>query len=115
MQLYAPLDGSLTWQDARQLAQHLAERLERTDPTVVSRMDTRLRKGKVLLDWSQNHGGKTTVSPYSLRGRAVPSVATPLSWDEVEDAADVTALQFAPDEVLARVAQRGDLLDAATP
>jgi bifunctional non-homologous end joining protein LigD len=113
MQLYAPLDGSLTWQDARQLAQHLAERLERTDPTVVSRMDTRLRK--VLLDWSQNHGGKTTVSPYSLRGRAVPSVATPLSWDEVEDAADVTALQFAPDEVLARVAQRGDLLDAATP
>jgi bifunctional non-homologous end joining protein LigD len=113
MQLYAPLDGSLTWQQARELAQHLAARLERADPTVISRMDTRLRRGKVLLDWSQNHGGKTTISPYSLRGRVVPSVATPLSWDEVEVAADPAALQFAPDDVLARVAQQGDLLATA--
>jgi bifunctional non-homologous end joining protein LigD len=110
MQLYARLDGSLTWQQARELAQHLAERLERRDARVVSRMDTRLRHGKVLLDWSQNHGGKTTISPYSLRGRALPSVSTPLSWEEVEAADDAAALQFGPDEVLARVAQRGDLL-----
>jgi bifunctional non-homologous end joining protein LigD len=110
LQLYAPLDGSLSWQQTRALAQALAERLERTDPRVLSRMDTRLRRGKVLLDWSQNHGGKTTISPYSLRGRPVPSVATPVSWAEVEGADDAQALRFGPDQVLARVAASGDLL-----
>jgi bifunctional non-homologous end joining protein LigD len=110
MQLYAPLDGTLTWQQTKELAQQLAERLERTDATVVSRMDTRLRHGKVLLDWSQNHGGKTTIAPYSLRGRAVPSVATPLTWHEVEHADDAAALQFGPTQVLSRVAEHGDLL-----
>jgi bifunctional non-homologous end joining protein LigD len=112
MQLYAPLDGSLTWQDARALAQAAAERLERTEPRVVSRMDTRLRRGKVFLDWSQNHGAKTTISPYSLRGRPQPRVATPLSWVEVEAAEHAEALQFSPADVLARVARNGDLLTA---
>ena len=30
------------------------------------------RSGKVFLDWSQNSGSKTTISPYSLRGREQP-------------------------------------------
>ena len=113
MQLYAPLDGSLDWRQARSVAQALAERLERRDPgLVVSRMDTAARRGKVFVDWSQNHGGKTTISPYSLRGRAEPSVATPLTWDEVAQASHASALRFGPDDVLARVAAAGDLLDA---
>ena len=33
------------------------------------------RSGKVFLDWSQNSGSKTTISPYSLRGRERPTVA----------------------------------------
>jgi bifunctional non-homologous end joining protein LigD len=69
------------------------------------------RSGKVFLDWSQNAGSKTTVSPYSLRGRERPTVATPVSWDEVaEGAEDPLGLgQFGHDEVLARVAELGDL------
>ena len=110
LQLYAPLDGSMTWHEVRALAQTWAERLERVTGVVVSRMDTRLRRGKVLLDWSQNHAGKTTISPYSLRGREHPSVATPLTWAEVEDAGDPRALRFGPAEVLARVRDGGDLL-----
>lgn len=110
LQLYARLDGSMTWQEARELAQAWAEQLERTTDVVVSRMDTRLRRGKVLLDWSQNHAGKTTISPYSLRGRERPSVATPLTWAEVEDATDPSALRFGPADVSARVRDQGDLL-----
>jgi bifunctional non-homologous end joining protein LigD len=69
------------------------------------------RTGKVFFDWSQNSGSKTTVAPYSLRGRERPTVATPLTWDEVEEgASDEFALdQFRYDEVLARVAEKGDL------
>jgi bifunctional non-homologous end joining protein LigD len=115
LQLYADLDGSLDWQQTRALAQALAERLEREHPLVVSRMDTSLRRGRVFIDWSQNHGGKTTISPYSLRGRPLPTVATPLTWDEVEGADDAQALRFTPADVLERVAGHGDLLAGAGP
>jgi len=111
MQLYAHLDGSLTWHDTRRLAQQLAEKLEREHGgLVLSSMDTKARRGKVFVDWSQNHGGKTTISPYSMRGLSTPSVAAPLAWDEVAQAADASALRFSPQDLLARVAERGDLL-----
>lgn len=111
MQLYASLDASMTWQDTRILARQLAEKLEREHPRLVlSSMDTKARRGKVFIDWSQNHGGKTTISPYSLRGLPVALAATPLSWDEVSEATDAAALRFSPQDLLARVAERGDLL-----
>ena len=50
---------------------------------LVAKMAKSLRGGKVLLDWSQNNPAKTTICPYSLRGRAQPWVAAPRSWDEV--------------------------------
>ena len=67
-----------------------------------------LRKGKVLIDWSQNDEHKTTVSVYSLRARERPTVSTPLSWDEVEGA-DPAALVFEAADVLERVEEHGDL------
>ena len=72
------------------------------------------RSGKVFLDWSQNAGSKTTISPYSLRGRELPTVAAPLTWDEVEAGAeDPLALeQLRFEEVLERVAEHGDLFAA---
>jgi bifunctional non-homologous end joining protein LigD len=65
----------------------------------------------VFLDWSQNSGSKTTISPYSLRGRERPWVATPVTWDEVvAGAEDEDALgQFRYDAVLERVEEHGDL------
>jgi len=70
------------------------------------------RSGKVFLDWSQNAGSKTTLSPYSLRGRDQPYVAAPLSWDEVEAGAEdpVELVQLRFQEVLERVSDDGDLL-----
>jgi bifunctional non-homologous end joining protein LigD len=69
------------------------------------------RSGKVFLDWSQNAGSKTTISPYSLRGKERPYVATPVSWAEVEAGADdpMGLDQFRFDAVLERVADLGDL------
>ena len=111
MQLYAPLDGSLTWSDARRLAQQIAEKLSAEHPRLVlADMSTKARRGKVFIDWSQNHAAKTTISPYSLRGLAVPRVATPLTWDEVETAEHPSDLRFGPQDVLARVASHGDVL-----
>jgi bifunctional non-homologous end joining protein LigD len=70
------------------------------------------RAGKVFVDWSQNDRHKTTVCVYSLRANPEPSVSTPISWDEVEalaEADDGDALKFEPADVIARVAEHGDL------
>ena len=101
----APRDFRLTAEQASGLAKDLAERLEREQPgLVVSRMTKSLRTGKVLIDWSQNHPAKTTITPYSLRGRDVPHVAAPRWWDEVGPGLQ----QLTPDEVAGRLADRGD-------
>ncbi|OXM59796.1 hypothetical protein CF165_45905 [Amycolatopsis vastitatis] len=39
--------------------------------------------------WSQNNPAKTTIAPYSLRGRDHPTASTPVTWDEVENCAHV--------------------------
>ena len=98
----------------RDYAKEIAEELEKAKPKlVVSQMTKARRGGKVFLDWSQNTGAKTTISPYSLRGRELPMVAAPRTWDEVEAGADdplaLEHLRF--EEVLERVQDDGDLFD----
>src|SRR5690625_2573521 len=108
--LYAPLDGSSTSQEVSDVAHELARSLEADHPDlIVSAMKKKLRKNKVFIDWSQNSASKTTVAPYSLRGRFTPTVATPRTWDELADPASVEHLRF--EEVLERVEDLGDLLE----
>jgi bifunctional non-homologous end joining protein LigD len=73
-------------------------------------MTKSLRTGKVLIDWSQNNGSKTTVAPYSLRARPFPTVSTPVTWAEVEACGRPQDLFFTADQVPDRVAEHGDLL-----
>jgi len=111
LQLYARIaDRGLTAEQASALAKSFAERLERELPRlVVSRMTKSLRTGKVLIDWSQNNGAKTTIAPYSLRAREHPTVSTPVSWDEVAACHVPEDLFFTAHDVLARVEEDGDL------
>lgn len=82
--LYAGLDGTRKWEQVSAFAHELARSLEADHPDlVVSDMKKTLRNGKVLVDWSQNSGNKTTIVPYSLRGRAHPMVAAPRTWREL--------------------------------
>jgi DNA ligase D-like protein (predicted ligase)/DNA ligase D-like protein (predicted 3'-phosphoesterase) len=76
---------------------------------VTATMTRSLRDGKVFLDWSQNSSAKTTIAPYSMRGRDQPTVAAPRTWDEMGDP-DLRHLRF--DEVLERAERDGDLFAA---
>jgi bifunctional non-homologous end joining protein LigD len=110
MQLYARWPGEADTDDSAAYAHGLAERLEKQLPDlVVSRMTKTLRPGKVLVDWSQNNPAKTTIAPYSLRGRELPTVSAPVTWDEVRGCEDAADLVFLPADVLSRVAEDGDL------
>jgi bifunctional non-homologous end joining protein LigD len=112
LQLYAPLSGR-TAEQASELALGYARRFERELPRlVVSRMTKSARPGKVLIDWSQNNGSKTTIAPYSLRARDLPTVSTPVTWDEVAACGSVADLTFTAPDVLARVEAHGDLFAA---
>ena len=110
LQVYAaiaptPSDTVNAW------AHELAKQVEREQPDlVVSRMTKSLRPGKVLVDWSQNNGAKTTVTVYSLRARPTATVSTPVTWDEVAEAAEGAPLSFTQADVLARI-EDGDLFE----
>jgi bifunctional non-homologous end joining protein LigD len=110
LQLYLPLNSPCTHEQAGSFALAVAQLLERDDPKgVTSTMAKAVRPGKIFVDWSQNTRHKTTIAPYSLRARPHPTVSTPLTWDEVAAGAGGEAPSFEAHEVLARVAQHGDL------
>lgn len=93
MQLYAEVrpdrgPGEETSDEVRDRVRALAEALAKEHgKQVTAVMSKSKRPGKVFLDWSQNSGSKTTITPWSLRGRDEPTVACPRGWDEVEAAA----------------------------
>ncbi|OBJ82550.1 ATP-dependent DNA ligase [Mycobacterium asiaticum] len=113
LHLYAPLDEPVSSRGATVLAKRVAQQLEKAMPKLVtSVMAKNVRAGKIFLDWSQNNGAKTTIAPYSLRGREHPTVAAPRTWEELDDRG-LRQLRF--DEVLARVARDGDLIAPLDP
>jgi bifunctional non-homologous end joining protein LigD len=114
LHLSVPILGSgATDDEAKRFALALGQLLESRDPDhVLVDMTRSKRPGKVFIDWSQNDRHKTTVCVYSLRLRDRPTVSTPLAWSEVEaalDARDDDSLTFEAGDVLARVAEHGDL------
>ena len=106
--VYGSLDGSLTSDAATELVRELAYEIEGTHSDMVTAtMSKSERAGKVFLDWSQNRASKSTVAPYSLRGRLRPWVACPRTWDELE-ASDLAQVEH--HEASELVARRGDPL-----
>jgi bifunctional non-homologous end joining protein LigD len=122
LQVYAPLNNAkVTYEGddngggTKPLARAIAQLLEKQTPDlVVSKMKKVERKGKVFVDWSQNHRRKTTIAVYSLRARDQPTVSTPVTWEEVERAVkkeDANSLVFEAKDVLKRIEKQGDLFE----
>jgi bifunctional non-homologous end joining protein LigD len=89
LQVYVPLNDRDSYEKTKPFAKAIAQLLEKQTPDrVVSKMKKVEREGKVFVDWSQNHERKTTIAVYSLRAREHPTASTPVTWDEVEAAAD---------------------------
>jgi bifunctional non-homologous end joining protein LigD len=117
LQVYVPLEEPGTYDDTKPMAKAIAELLERDRPdAVVSRMKRSLRAGKVLVDWSQNTEHKSMVCAYSVRAKERPTVSTPITWEELEEAlhaGDPDRLVFEMGDVIERTAARGDLFERA--
>jgi bifunctional non-homologous end joining protein LigD len=110
MQLYLPVTVSSPDRTSA-FAKAMAEELAAETPgRVTAVMAKARRRGKVFVDWSQNNPHKTTIASYSLRGRARPTVATPVTWDEVAAAREPADLTFTFADLPARIAEHGDLM-----
>jgi bifunctional non-homologous end joining protein LigD len=115
LQVYVPLNTSVTYDQTKDLSRALAQYLEHEHSNLVtSNMSKAVRKAKVFVDWSQNDEHKTTICVYSLRAREEPTVSTPVTWNEVENCLkkkNAELLRFRSDQVLARVEKLGDLFE----
>ncbi|MEA3136998.1 MAG: bifunctional non-ous end joining protein LigD [Thermoplasmata archaeon] len=115
VQMHVPVNTPCTYEDTKRVSKGLAFELAKEFPKeVTALMRKELREGKVFIDWSQNDEHKTTVCVYSMRGTPTPSIAAPLTWDELTDAVlseDIKRLRFTPEKVLARVKKMGDLFE----
>jgi bifunctional non-homologous end joining protein LigD len=113
LQVYAAVGPRTTWDTLRDRAHGIARKLESEHgDLVVSNMRKSLRRGRVLIDWSQNHSAKTTVAVYSVRAMPTPTVSTPVTSAEVHKCAtarDPLLLRFETEDVLRRVDTHGDL------
>jgi len=114
LQVYVPLNHpSARFDHTKEVARQLADALAADFPKdIVANMRKDLRKGKVLIDWSQNDDHKTTVCAYSLRATPQPGVSTPVQWTEVETVVKrkkPEALRFSPADIPPRLKKHGDL------
>src|SRR5437660_3972217 len=112
LQVYVPLNTSVTFDQTKDLSRALARHLEGEHGNLVtSNMSKSVRKGKVFVDWSQNDEHKTTICVYSLRAREEPTVSTPVTWDEVANCLKkkkADPLKFVPAKLIPHVENKAN-------
>ncbi len=109
IQLYAALQPCRS-KDAWAYVKRLNATMAKAYPDFfIATMSVAQRAGRIYVDYNQNLAGRNTIAPYSMRGRAVPAVATPVTWDELGGVRGPDDLRFSPEQVLERVAEQGDL------
>ncbi len=114
LHLSVPLNTDVTYETTQPFARAIAELVTQQMPDqVVLAMAKTLRRGKVLIDWSQNSDFKTTVCVYAMRAKeSGPYISLPVTWEELKRAikrGDEKALFFTPDAAVKRVKRAGDL------
>jgi bifunctional non-homologous end joining protein LigD len=87
LHVHVPLDATAGFDTARGFALEVAGVLAARNPGVATTEQRRDKRGDLIyLDVMRNAYAQLAVAPYSVRARPGAPVATPLSWDELDDA-----------------------------
>lgn len=80
-----PLDRDWGFDEVRDFADDLSLLLVRRYPEKLTLEQRKKNRGeRIFMDTYRNSYGATSVAPYSVRALPEESVATPLTWDEVQ-------------------------------
>jgi bifunctional non-homologous end joining protein LigD len=113
LHVHVPLGAPQDHEATKGFAKFVSRALSESRPdAVVGDVQRSRRVGKVYVDWLQNDATRQTVAAYSLRGLPWPTVATPVTWEEVDAAGstgDERHLRFLALDVVERIEREGDL------
>jgi len=109
MHVLVPVERRYTYAQTREFCEIVAGAIARTHRGLATTEWSKAKRRGVLIDANQNGEGKTIASVYSVRPRAGAPVSAPLSWDELDDSLDATALTM--DVMLERIRKHGDLFE----
>jgi bifunctional non-homologous end joining protein LigD len=88
LHVVVPLDRRAGFDTVRDFAHKAARVLAARHPDVLTAEQRKGKRGnRVYLDMGRNAYAQTAVASYAVRARPGATVATPLHWDEVADAA----------------------------
>jgi len=86
LHVQVPLDATADFDTARQFALDVGALLAARNPGLATTEQRKDKRGDlVYLDAMRNAYAQLAVAPYSVRARPGAPVATPLSWDELDD------------------------------
>ena len=87
LHVHVPLKATAGFDAARGFALEVARLLAARNPHLATTEQRKDNRGSLLyLDVMRNAYAQLAVAPYSVRARPGAPVATPLSWDELDDA-----------------------------
>jgi bifunctional non-homologous end joining protein LigD len=112
LQIYVPvLRGTYSYDLVRAFVGAAGRLIKGADPDRVT-MAWKIadRTGKIFIDHNMNRSGANISAAYSVRPEPVPSVSTPLTWDEVFEGGFEPG-DFRIDNVWERFERVGDLFD----
>ena len=94
LHVHSPLRPELADQEVRDLARAIADRIVARRPDeLTTKVRKDAREGRLFVDYLRNGREQLAVAPYTVRARPGAPVATPVTWEELEDlrtAADLT-------------------------
>jgi bifunctional non-homologous end joining protein LigD len=96
LHVVAPVRRQWDWKEHKAIAFAIVSELAQSEPEhYLVNMRKQLRKGKIFLDYLRNGRGATAIAPYSTRARDGATVATPISWQELERGVDPRSFDLA--------------------
>lgn len=108
LHIYIPLGAKYTYESSKEFARIIATLVhdELPDFTSIER-PTKLRKGKIYIDFLQNRPQATLAAAYSVRPKPGASVSMPLHWEEVKKGLSIS--DFTIKNAVARIREQGDI------
>ncbi len=107
LHIHVSITPKYSWEQVKAFSKSLCMQLESEFPDLyITKSTKKKRTKKIYLDYLRNGFGATAIAPYSLRARTEPTVATPITWEELQAAK--TFIKFDIKTVLKRLATQNN-------